>query len=183
MLCIYTCRRNEGNIFCVKFLVLIYNFIYQLFYAYIVLQIHCAKKSPKYIPNTMRNSSHWRQQNSIFYTLSIFLDCSDKYQQLLCSVHEEYLSLLWIVFCLIRILTAQRIYAWICWNQRKNAYFCIGNPPPHIGSQTNDSALFWFSELDCMSLPILSCFPIVFVLAPFVLQSEYHMPLFWKIIL
>lgn len=41
--------------------------------------------------------------------------------------------LLWIVFHLIGILTAQRTYAWIYWNQWRNENFCIGNQPPHIG--------------------------------------------------
>lgn len=121
------------------------------FYMSTILCLHCFKstgqsKAPNIYQIQWEIALIEDNRTEFFYTLSIFLDCPDKYQQLLCSVHEEYLSLLWMIFCLIRILTAQRTYAWICWNQRKNAYFCIGNPLPHIGSKTNYLALYWFFD-------------------------------------
>lgn len=82
---------------------------------------------------------------------------------------------LWIVFSLIRILAAQRTYAWICWNHRRNACFCIGNPPLHIDREANKLfsifLIFWIALLFLL-LFFVCCFPIVFAPIPCVLHSE-----------
>lgn len=71
-----------------------------------------------------------------------------------CNLFKKYTWVsLCIVLSLIRILSAQRTYTWVLWNQRRNTYFCIGNTSLHIDNKANE--LFNIFLIFCVAVFLL----------------------------
>lgn len=87
--------------------------------------------------------------------------------------------MLWTVFILIRILAAQRTYAWSAGiKERMHILALVIHPYTMIIIQLFSD----FLNNIVISLAVLCCFPIVCALIPFVLHSEeQHMALFLRI--